>query len=652
MDARRLATLRTIAATFAPQDARLDRVMYWAERAIDSLTPGRRAEFGQLLDLLALPMLLGDSARAKILRSFADSPVAKLRTGFATLKRLLLFLAYAESEPGSNNPTWARIGYPGPRSDRGADDAPLPYAVARAGETVAAEVVVIGSGAGGGVAAASFARAGKKVVVLEAGLAFDARTMNQREIGMSDLYLDGGLTASDDLGVAILAGSTVGGGTTVNWCTSFRMPERIATEWAMEANVASLPDELAPHYAHLERELGLAPLAEHNANNRVIIDGANALGVHSGAMPRNAPDDCGEGCGYCGFGCAYGKKRSTPRAFLPDVAKNGGAIYAGAFVRAIEIEGTRAKRVTVDQTAVPGEVRRFSVSADLIVVAAGTLRSPGILARSGIANPVLGRRLFLHPVSAVFTEFEHDIVPFQGPMQSAYSDAYNYRSGNYGTKIEVAPTHPGVAAIAMPWQSREQHAGGMDRSRRSASLIAVTRDRDPGSIDLDDEAQIRYRVSPFDAEHLLAGIVGMADIAFAAGAMRIATLHNAPITIERSEWNAARRAAFEAEIAKIGSASNRQIFFSAHQMGTCALGSDPHRSVVDPSGKVWGYDNIIVADGSIFPMASGVNPMLTIMAMASRVSALNGGSLDAPAPTVEAVAAEIVETAVGETAPA
>jgi hypothetical protein len=171
MDARRLATLRTIAETFAPPDARIGRVVYWAERAIDSLTPGRRAEFNQLLDLLALPMRLGDGARASILRSFADSPVAKLRTGFATLKRLLLFLSYAESDPGSANPTWARIGYPGPRSDRGADDAPLPYAFARAGETVTADVVVIGSGAGGGVAAASFARAGKKVVVLEMGLA-------------------------------------------------------------------------------------------------------------------------------------------------------------------------------------------------------------------------------------------------------------------------------------------------------------------------------------------------------------------------------------------------------------------------------------------------------------------------------------------------
>jgi choline dehydrogenase-like flavoprotein len=183
----------------------------------------------------------------------------------------------------------------------------------------------------------------------------------------------------------------------------------------------------------------------------------------------------------------------------------------------------------------------------------------------------------------------------------------------------------------------------MNGARRSSALIAVTRDRDPGSIDLDDEAQIRYRVSPFDAENVLAGIVGMADIAFAAGATRIATLHNTPIAIERSEWNAARREALAAEIAKIGSASNRQIFFSAHQMGTCSLGSDRNLSVVDPAGNVWGYDNIIVADGSIFPMASGVNPMLTIMAMASRVCSMHGGSLEVAQAAVEAAA--VAETA-------
>ena len=624
MDPRHLTTLRAVVATFAPEDARIDRVTQYAAGAIDGLSPGRAAELRQLLDLLALPMRGSEKIRAATLRALANSPIAQLRSGYQALKRLSLFLAYAESDDGNPNPTWERIGYPGPRDDRAFDDATLPLTVARDGETVHADVVVIGSGAGGGVAASAFARAGKRVIVLEAGGAFAAQSFRQREIDMSALYLDAGLTSSKDLGVAILAGATLGGGTTVNWCTSFRLAERVAAEWEAESGIVGLAAELAPHYAELDAELELAPAATHNAGNRLILDGAEALGIHGGAMPRNAPPDCGDGCGYCGFGCAYGKKKSTPRAFLPDVPQAGGSIYANARAARIALSGSRAHSVTVEQTVAPGDVRTFTIVAETYVVSGGTLRTPGILARSGVRHPMLGKRLFLHPVSACVPEFEHHIDPWVGPMQSAYSDAFNYRTGNYGAKIEAAPVHPGLAAIGIPWTSRDDHAAKLNRVRNAATLIAVTRDRDPGSIDLDDEAQIRYTVSPHDGEHLLAGLVGMFDLAFAAGATRISTLHTKPISIERADWNATTRAAFAEQLARIGIASNRQTFYSAHQMGTATMGADPMTSVVDPSGRVWGYENLLVADASLFPQASGVNPMLTIMAMVRRVVAQHG----------------------------
>ena len=627
MNARRQAVLRNVVATFAPVDARVDRVTDLAARAIDGLTPKRRAELEGLLDLLAVPMRGGEATRTGVLKVFANAPFAKLRSGFAALKRLSLFLCYAESEPGSENPTWQRIGYPGPRRDGGASDPPLPFATAREGERLWADVVVIGSGAGGGIAASAFARAGKRVVVLEAGMAFDANAMMQREIAMSDLYLDAGLTASDDLGICILAGATLGGGTTVNWCTSLRLPERIAAEWEAESGIAGLGRELRPHYDAVESTLGMIPMQRHNANNRTILDGCAALGVHAGEMPRNAPTDCGDGCGYCGLGCAYGKKRSTSRAFLPDVAENGGAIYVRARAERVTVRGSRAQSVSVTQTDDRGDVRHFEIAADTFVVAGGSLRTPGILARSGIAHPLLGKRLFLHPVSALIADFANPIEPWNGPMQSAYSDAYNYRTGNYGPKVEVAPAHPGVGGISLPWVDRVQHASAMNRIRDAAVLIAVTRDRDPGRIDLDDEAQIRYRVSPHDGENLLAGIAGMADIAFAAGAERVRTLHTNPIEIARDEWTSQRRNAFVERLARLGYGSNRQIFFSAHQMGTAAMGADPKSSVVDPTGAVWGYENLLVADASLFPQASGVNPMLTIFAMAARVAAQHGGNV-------------------------
>ena len=599
-----------------------------AATALDSLSAGRRRELSTLLDLLLLPMRAPSyETRAGTLLALAHAPVPLLRSGFAALKRLATYLSYAESDATlAPNPTWARICFPGPRDDRGANDPALPFSEAREGERVTADVVVIGSGAGGGVVASAFARAGRRVVVLEAGGAFDANAFDQREISMSELYLDAGLTATKDLGLTILAGATLGGGTTVNWCTSFRLPDRIAAEWEAESGMATLGDELAPHFAALETALALAPAAAHNRNNRCIVDGATALGVHVGAMPRNAPADCGDGCGYCGFGCAYGKKRSTPRAFLPDVAANGGAIYVRAAATAIAIAGSRATSVRVRQTTADGSLRTFEVAAALTVVAGGALRTPGILARSGVRHPLLGKRLFLHPVSGLFCEYGDTIAAHLGPMQSAYSDAFNYLDGNYGVKIEAAPTHPGLAALVLPWESRSRHAAMMDRVNAASAMIAVTRDRDPGTIDLDDEAQIRYSVSPFDGEHLLAGVAGMADLAFAGGATHITTLHARPIRISRDAWTTGRRALFVEHVRRLGIASNRQPFFSAHQMGTACMGADPHTSIVDPTGRVWGYENLLVADASLFPQASGVNPMLTIMAMASRVAAQHGGS--------------------------
>jgi len=298
--------------------------------------------------------------------------------------------------------------------------------------------------------------------------------------------------------------------------------------------------------------------------------------------------------------------------------------YAGATALRVETLGGRARAVIARQAVAPGDVRAFEVAAGLVVVAAGALRTPGILARSGVRHPLLGRRLFLHPVATAIAEFDRPIEAWSGPMQSVHCDAFNYRSGNYGAKIEAAPAHPGLAALALPWESRAKHARLMERLRNVATLIALTRDRDPGSVDLDDEAYIRYRVSRYDGANMLAGLTGLFDLAFAAGAVRVSTLHAKPIEVERSQWTARYRERFARRLRAAGIAPNRQLFFSAHQMGTAAMGADSEGSVVDPAGRVWGYENLLVADASVFPQSSGVNPMLTIMAMARRIAAANG----------------------------
>ena len=623
MNGRRAATLQALIETVAPADARAQRVHASVVEALQALSPERGRRLSMFLDLLALPMRLPRGARRAALLALAESPIVDLRSGYASLVRMILFFSYAESAPGDDNPVWKRIGYPGPRSDNVAYDVPLLLSQARDGETVDADVAVVGSGAGGGTAAAVFARAGLRVVVLEAGGASDAATFDGRETSMGDLYLERGLAASRDVGVSILAGGTLGGGTAINWCTSLRLDDGVAHEWESASGVAGLGAELDAHYDALAAELQLAPARAHNRNNAVVTEGCAALGIHAAAMPRNAPPDCGDGCGYCGYGCRYARKRSTARAFLPDVLAHDGAIYARARADRIVIEAGRAAGVEATQTPPDAPPRRFRVRAPLVVCAAGSLRTPGLLARSGIVAPMLGRRLFLHPVAGCSATFDEPVETWIGPMQSAYSDAWSARHGTYGAKIEVAPTHPGMAASATPWRGAADHAAVMDDLRCTATLIAIARDRDPGRISLDDEAAIDYRVSPFDGENLLAGLAGAIEIAFAAGARRVRTLHVRPIVIERERWNAAARDALRERLARIGVAPLRQPLFSAHQMGTAALGTDPSSSVADPAGRVWGTQGLLVADASLFPQASGVNPMLTIMAMARRVASLN-----------------------------
>lgn len=622
--ARHLTTLRKVVEALAPPETRVDRVLGQMATTIDGSSPGRRAEALQLLDLLALPMRLGVGTRRKILLAMADSPVAKLRTGFALLKRLTMSYAFSESDAdGTGNPFWAALGYPGPRGDRPeATSFPqLPLSYGTDGGRVSADVVVVGSGAGGGIAAGGFARAGKRVIVIEAGKAFAPGQVQQLEQNMSEMYLDRGVAATDDLGVAILAGSALGGGTKINWCTSFRLEDDVAAEWEAESGIHGLGRELAPHYAAIERELEIAPSREQAVKDQVILDGAKALGVHAAAMPRNA-QNCSGGCGYCGFGCAYDKKRSTDREYLPDVVANGGAIYVQAKALRVVTVGSRASGVEVEQRLPSGEVVRFTVDAkEFVVSSAGTLRTPGLLARSGVRNPVLGKRLFLHPVQSVVAFFDHPIEAWNGPMQSAYSNAWSRRTGNYGAKIETAPMHPGLMFVAIPYAGPESITEMLPKAKYATTLISLTRDRDPGSIDLDDEAQIHYRLSAFDEANLFEGLAGCFDIAFAAGANEVWTMHNRQIRISKDDWNAGRRAMLAEQLRAIGTDSNRGITFSAHQMGTAPMGSDPRTSVVDAAGRVWGYDNLLVCDGSVFPQASAVNPMLTIMAMARRIVA-------------------------------
>jgi long-chain-alcohol oxidase len=319
---------------------------------------------------------------------------------------------------------WEEIGYPGPLGPH--PDAPAPRLqplVPRGEVALECDVCVVGSGAGGGVAAAVLAAAGLDVVVLEVGGYWSERDFDGGErAGLRRLYRGGGAAATDDQGVGLIAGACLGGGTVVNYSTSFRTPDDVLEEWE---GLGFPSAELGPALDAVCDRLGVN--SEHNLPSRrdqVMRRGLDSLGWHIDAMPRDV-QGCEQGvvCGYCGYGCPLGAKRSTLRTWLEDATSAGARIVVGTKARRIVVENGRA--VGVDAGAV--HVRTCAV-----VVSAGAIETPALLLRSGLTNPNIGRWLRLHPATAVFGIFDEKIRPWEGTMQALYSDEHRHLDGGYG----------------------------------------------------------------------------------------------------------------------------------------------------------------------------------------------------------------------------
>lgn len=602
-----------------------------------------QTEFRQLLALLASPvsglMLVGSpkafidllpEQREKYLLAMANSPVGQLRQGYQAMKRLTGFLFYAVPDAQGHNPNWDVLDYSVPPIENVASSVSRPISPLRITEetTLECDAVIIGSGAGGGVVAGELAQAGKNVIVLEkGGYNSEADFTLQEAQAMPELYLKRGTLATKDLGMVILAGSTLGGGTVVNWNTSFRTPDDILEEWARSSGLSDFTGPaLQESFAAVEQRIHVnTENSTHNTQNRVLSDGCATLGYHDGVLRRNAVG-CEQRCGTCGFGCRYGCKQSTTRTYLQDAYDAGARILVHCSADKVLIENGQATGVEATVTDVEtGTTHRVTVYAKAVIVAAGTLNSPALLLRSGLENKHIGRHLKLHPVSTIAGIYAEKIFPWQGVMQSAYSNEFAHLDGTYGYKLEVAPAHPGLLGLATPWHSARDYREQMTHAAHLATFIVLTRDKGEGTVtvDRDGEPLVEYVTSAYDRRHLLHGLRTAARVHFAAGANSVTSLHTKKTRLERSETSpvtARQWREFDAQLERHGLGVNRVMMFSAHQMGTCRMGADPAQSVTDGNSQMHGVKGLFVCDGSVFPSASGVNPMLSIMALAHKAS--------------------------------
>ncbi|WP_415640926.1 FAD-dependent oxidoreductase, partial [Skermania piniformis] len=559
---------------------------------------------------------LSRADRERLLLRLSGSPIPQVRTAIRGLTQAAMAAYYATPGPTGVHPFWTAIGYPTPPGPRSDAPASALTPIRPSGPTeLDCDVVIVGSGAGGGTAAAVLAKAGLSVIVVERGEYYDDANFGWSELdGLLHLYAPGpAITAEGQLG--LVAGSCLGGGTVVNWTTSLRTPDDVRAEWAALGARQFATDEYTAAMDVVGERIGVtvdrSPLSARDA---LLERGLQQLGWHVDVLPRNVAPTCDAGveCGRCGSGCRVGAKQSATKTWLADAAEHGATLLVGTDVRTIDIAGGRATGVhAVAAGGCPVHIR-----ARAVVAAAGAIQTPALLRRSGLTDKPIGDYLRLHPATAVQAVFDEEVLGWQGGLQARYSAEHRDLDGaGYGVVYETGPLTPAMTVGFTSWAGAARHRQQMLDLPRTGVVGIITRDRDHGSVGIDSAGNpvVRYRLSERDAGHLRVGVDGAARILEAAGAQRIRTAHQSPAEYIRG--GSTSLDGYLAASHKIGYGPGRCSIAALHIMGSARMGGSREMSATNPDGAVWSVPNLVVADGSCFPTASGVNPMLSIEAI-------------------------------------
>jgi choline dehydrogenase-like flavoprotein len=487
-----------------------------------------------------------------------------------------------------------------------------------AGDGEECDVVIVGSGAGGAVAAATLAEAGLDVIVLEAGESFNRESYPGDPLeAIATLYRDGGLTIAEGRPqIPIPVGRTVGGTTVVNSGTCFRAPQPVLEDWRSRFGIDWAGD-LDPHFTEAERFLRVTPLDPERMgrNGQLAMEGAAALGASGGPISRNA-GSCVQ-CSSCPFGCAIDAKRGMHVSYLPRAIAAGARLRSGVEARNILVEDGRAVGVSCLTTADGPETRpyvtsearrRYVVRARLgTIVAGGALGTPELLLRSGLGGRQAGRNLHIHPACWVGARYAEEVRGWDGVMQSYFVDQWEPQR----ILLEATFTPLAFGGGWLQGTGREHQRAMLDFGHIGSIGVHLS-DESQGRIRLTNDGSLRasYKLTTADADRLTYGIARAAEIHFAAGASEVY-----PNIARAGVLTPNRLAEFEATRFK-PSELRLEAF---HPMGTARIAAEA-QGVCAPDGSVHGARDLYVADASLFPTSVGVNPMMTVIAFARQIA--------------------------------
>ncbi|KAI5962479.1 uncharacterized protein KGF55_003555 [Candida pseudojiufengensis] len=497
------------------------------------------------------------------------------------------------------------------------------------------DAVIIGSGAGAGVVAHTLANDGYRTLTLEKGKYYSTSEYNFGDVdGIAALYQGGGTVASRNQQIFILAGSTFGGGTTVNWSACLKTPFKVRKEWYDDYGVEfAASDEYDKCMDYVWKQMGASTEGiTHSLANEVIVEGGKKLGYKSREIEQNSGGHPHHPCGFCYLGCKYGIKQGASVNWFRNAAANGSKFMDQ--VRVVKILHDKGvANGLLCQNEETGMFFRLT-GPKKFVVAGGSLNTPVILQNSGFKNKNIGNNLTLHPVTVVFGDFGRDVQADhfdKSIMTSVCTQVDDLDGKAHGAKIETILNTPFLQAAMLPWRNSDEARKDLLRYNNMVAMLLITRDTTYGQVTGDpnrpEALYIDYTVNKFDKNALLQALLITSDMLYIQGALRILSPQSWVPIFETKKPKHERKIIdknyqdWRAKVAKIPLDTYGTPYGSAHQMSSCRMsGKGPKYGACDTKGKLFEASNIYVADASLLPTASGANPMISTMTVARHVA--------------------------------
>lgn len=478
------------------------------------------------------------------------------------------------------------------------------------------DVVVVGSGPGGAVAAYELAEAGLDVILVEEGAPVGAPDM-RTEAGetLRRIFRESGMRVARGNGFfPTMQANVLGGGSVVNSAICCRAPDWTLSDWAEEYALPELADgKLDADFAAVEKFLGVAPTPDEaqGVRNQLFKQGCDVLGIGCEPTPRNVID-C-RGSAECFTGCRNGAKQSTDVSYIPAAIRKGARVYSSVRIDTLITEGKRAVGVR-GRTVEPFGIKEggaVEIRAKTVVLAAGCMATPCIMLRSNFGNDSrqVGEHLKGHPGLAVYGLYNHKVEPWTGATQGYHSLDFLRE----GMKLEVLWAPPALLAIRFPGFGDEFKGHLLAFERMAPFDVFVSAKHSGGSVKPlgKTESDIRFSIDQRDINLLSRGLAILTDISFAAGAVEVQPgVHGVPPVLTREMGS---KPLLDAKLKGTDFTVGMN-----HVFGSARMGGNARTSVCDSYGKVHGTEGLYIADTSLFPASPAVNPMLTCMALARR----------------------------------